>query len=155
MHPNITDLRLRKEAFFAVYLELLTSYFKETSIEVQSKHGTTNHGFQHLSWSGRNKKRGQKQVADPKKKKHFKEAALDKCTSLTWRTMVGQMNVASNPIGRNRSMGLGKMLYEEQERSGNPCASLQLCASDSIFYESFDDDFEGRWIVSEKEDYKG
>lgn len=35
------------------------------------------------------------------------------------------------------------------------CASLQLCASDSIFYESFDDDFEGRWIVSEKEDYKG
>ncbi|KAL6319588.1 hypothetical protein AAG906_014264 [Vitis piasezkii] len=24
-----------------------------------------------------------------------------------------------------------------------------------IFYESFDDDFEGRWIVSEREDYKG
>ncbi|KAI9079643.1 hypothetical protein K1719_038264 [Acacia pycnantha] len=34
-----------------------------------------------------------------------------------------------------------------------------LCASDdhddAIFYESFDQDFEGRWIVSEKDDYKG
>ncbi|XAR67806.1 hypothetical protein NMG60_11002721 [Bertholletia excelsa] len=32
----------------------------------------------------------------------------------------------------------------------------QLCASsDPIFYESFDESFEGRWVVSEKEDYKG
>ncbi|CAI9766180.1 unnamed protein product [Fraxinus pennsylvanica] len=32
----------------------------------------------------------------------------------------------------------------------------QLYASDDVtFYESFDETFEGRWIVSEKEDYKG
>jgi calnexin len=31
----------------------------------------------------------------------------------------------------------------------------QLSASDPIFYESFDEPFEGRWIASEKEDYKG
>lgn len=61
-------------------------------------------------------------------------------------------------------------------------ALLQLCAADSvrfvsfskllciniffifillnnfvlqIFYESFEEDFEGRWVVSEKEDYQG
>ncbi|CAM8899333.1 unnamed protein product [Rhodiola kirilowii] len=33
---------------------------------------------------------------------------------------------------------------------------LQLSASsDTIFYESFDEPFEGRWIVSEKEEYNG
>ncbi|XP_028062802.1 calnexin homolog [Camellia sinensis] len=36
------------------------------------------------------------------------------------------------------------------------CFTAQLCASsDPIFYDSFDDSFEGSWIVSEKEDYKG
>lgn len=38
------------------------------------------------------------------------------------------------------------------------CFSLQqlICAStDTIFYESFDEAFDGRWIVSEKDDYKG
>ncbi|KAF7834077.1 calnexin-like protein [Senna tora] len=39
-------------------------------------------------------------------------------------------------------------------------ASFQMLSAsddndDAIFYESFDEDFEGRWIVSEKEDYKG
>ncbi|THU45827.1 hypothetical protein C4D60_Mb02t22090 [Musa balbisiana] len=32
---------------------------------------------------------------------------------------------------------------------------LQISASDPLFYESFDESFEGRWIVSEKEDYHG
>ncbi|KAJ4974491.1 hypothetical protein NE237_007665 [Protea cynaroides] len=31
----------------------------------------------------------------------------------------------------------------------------QLRASDVLFYESFDETFEGRWIVSEKDDYQG
>ncbi|KAL6996808.1 hypothetical protein U1Q18_006938 [Sarracenia purpurea var. burkii] len=36
------------------------------------------------------------------------------------------------------------------------CFASQLCASsDPIWYESFDEAFEGSWIVSEKEDYKG
>ncbi|KAI8031480.1 hypothetical protein LOK49_LG01G03463 [Camellia lanceoleosa] len=35
------------------------------------------------------------------------------------------------------------------------CFTSQLCASsDPIFYDSFDDLFEGSWIVSEKEDDK-
>ncbi|MQL77961.1 hypothetical protein Taro_010383 [Colocasia esculenta] len=33
--------------------------------------------------------------------------------------------------------------------------AVQLFASEPVFYESFDETFEGRWIVSEKEDYKG
>ncbi|KAG1331636.1 calnexin [Cocos nucifera] len=33
--------------------------------------------------------------------------------------------------------------------------ALQIWASDSLFYESFDETFEGRWIVSGKEDYQG
>ncbi|KAG6506803.1 hypothetical protein ZIOFF_032133 [Zingiber officinale] len=32
---------------------------------------------------------------------------------------------------------------------------LRICAGDPLFYESFDEPFEGRWIASEKEDYKG
>ncbi|CAL9747953.1 unnamed protein product [Musa acuminata subsp. burmannicoides] len=32
---------------------------------------------------------------------------------------------------------------------------LQIWASDPWFYESFDEPFEGRWIVSEKDDYQG
>ncbi|XP_068664883.1 calnexin homolog [Aristolochia californica] len=36
-----------------------------------------------------------------------------------------------------------------------PCLLFQLCASDPIFHESFDESFKGRWIVSEKEDYNG
>ncbi|XP_057970327.1 calnexin homolog [Malania oleifera] len=36
------------------------------------------------------------------------------------------------------------------------CLTSQLSAShDTIFYESFDEAFDGRWIVSTKEDYKG
>lgn len=35
------------------------------------------------------------------------------------------------------------------------CFAIQLFASDPIFFESFDEPFKGRWIVSEKEDYKG
>lgn len=36
------------------------------------------------------------------------------------------------------------------------CFAIQLCAaSDPLLYESFDEPFEGRWIVSEKEEYKG
>ncbi|KMS97456.1 hypothetical protein BVRB_5g126880 [Beta vulgaris subsp. vulgaris] len=35
------------------------------------------------------------------------------------------------------------------------CFAIQLCATDPIFYESFDDSFDGRWIVSEKEEYNG
>ncbi len=35
------------------------------------------------------------------------------------------------------------------------CVSFQIRASDPIFYESFDESFEGRWIASEKDDYKG
>nr|Q39994.1 RecName: Full=Calnexin homolog; Flags: Precursor [Helianthus tuberosus]CAA84491.1 calnexin [Helianthus tuberosus] len=36
------------------------------------------------------------------------------------------------------------------------CFISQICASsDAIFYESFDESFEGSWIVSEKEDYPG
>ncbi|GLT72173.1 hypothetical protein SLA2020_441280 [Shorea laevis] len=31
----------------------------------------------------------------------------------------------------------------------------QICASDVIYYEPFDEPFEGRWIVSQKDDYKG
>ncbi|KAI8529308.1 hypothetical protein RHMOL_Rhmol12G0215300 [Rhododendron molle] len=34
-------------------------------------------------------------------------------------------------------------------------SQLLLASSDPIFYESFDESFEGSWIVSEKEDYKG
>lgn len=30
-----------------------------------------------------------------------------------------------------------------------------VCLLLQIFYESFDESFEGSWIVSEKEDYKG
>ncbi|XP_010044902.2 calnexin homolog [Eucalyptus grandis] len=33
--------------------------------------------------------------------------------------------------------------------------SFQICASDVIFHESFDESFEGRWVVSEKEEYQG
>ncbi|XP_074573254.1 calnexin homolog [Curcuma longa] len=32
---------------------------------------------------------------------------------------------------------------------------LRICAEDPLFYESFDEPFEGRWIASEKEDYNG
>uniref|UniRef100_A0A2P2M1E1 Calnexin homolog n=1 Tax=Rhizophora mucronata TaxID=61149 RepID=A0A2P2M1E1_RHIMU len=32
---------------------------------------------------------------------------------------------------------------------------LSASEDDTIFYESFDESFEGRWVVSEKEDYKG
>ncbi|XP_021761281.1 calnexin homolog [Chenopodium quinoa] len=35
------------------------------------------------------------------------------------------------------------------------CFAIQLCAADPIFYESFDETFEGRWIVSQKEEYNG
>ncbi|KAF6163036.1 hypothetical protein GIB67_013099 [Kingdonia uniflora] len=35
------------------------------------------------------------------------------------------------------------------------CFTFQLCLSDSTFYESFDEPFEGRWIVSEKDEYQG
>ncbi|XP_010249367.1 PREDICTED: calnexin homolog [Nelumbo nucifera] len=35
------------------------------------------------------------------------------------------------------------------------CATVRLGASDALFYESFDEPFEGRWTVSVKEDYKG
>ncbi|KAJ6832075.1 calnexin-like protein [Iris pallida] len=35
------------------------------------------------------------------------------------------------------------------------CLAIQIYASDPIFYESFEESFEGKWIVSEKEDYKG
>ncbi|KAL2935615.1 Calnexin-like protein 1 [Bienertia sinuspersici] len=35
------------------------------------------------------------------------------------------------------------------------CFAIQLYASDPIFYESFDETFEGRWIVSQKEEYNG
>ncbi|KAJ6800931.1 calnexin-like protein [Iris pallida] len=35
------------------------------------------------------------------------------------------------------------------------CSSLQIWASDPLFYESFDEPFEGRWITSEKEEYQG
>ncbi|KAJ0548210.1 putative calreticulin/calnexin, concanavalin A-like lectin/glucanase domain superfamily [Helianthus annuus] len=36
------------------------------------------------------------------------------------------------------------------------CFISQICASsDAIFYEPFDESFEGSWIVSEKEDYSG
>ncbi|XP_054806912.1 calnexin homolog [Prosopis cineraria] len=40
------------------------------------------------------------------------------------------------------------------------CSSVQLLSAsddndDAIFYESFDETFEGRWIVSEKEEYNG
>ncbi|XP_068645614.1 calnexin homolog [Aristolochia californica] len=36
-----------------------------------------------------------------------------------------------------------------------PCLFFQLCASDPIFHESFDESFQGSWIVSEKDDYTG
>ncbi|KAJ6842190.1 calnexin-like protein [Iris pallida] len=35
------------------------------------------------------------------------------------------------------------------------CSALQIWASDPLFYESFDESFEGRWIASEKEEYRG
>uniref|UniRef100_A0A803PIY5 Calnexin homolog n=1 Tax=Cannabis sativa TaxID=3483 RepID=A0A803PIY5_CANSA len=36
------------------------------------------------------------------------------------------------------------------------CFAFQICfSSDAIFYESFEDSFEGRWIVSEKDEYNG
>ncbi|GMH16699.1 hypothetical protein Nepgr_018540 [Nepenthes gracilis] len=35
------------------------------------------------------------------------------------------------------------------------CAQIQISSSDSIFHEQFDETFEGRWVVSEKDDYKG
>jgi len=35
------------------------------------------------------------------------------------------------------------------------CASASDSDSDVIYYESFDEAFEGRWIVSQKDDYKG
>ena len=34
-------------------------------------------------------------------------------------------------------------------------ASQLFASSDPIFYESFDESYEGSWIVSEKEDYNG
>ncbi|KAL8129095.1 hypothetical protein V2J09_018250 [Rumex salicifolius] len=34
-------------------------------------------------------------------------------------------------------------------------AQICIASSDPIFYESFDDSFEGRWVVSSKEDYQG
>ncbi|XP_077250168.1 calnexin homolog [Tasmannia lanceolata] len=33
--------------------------------------------------------------------------------------------------------------------------TFKLCASDPLFYEPFEESFEGRWIVSEKADYQG
>lgn len=35
------------------------------------------------------------------------------------------------------------------------CVAFQIWALDSIFYEPFDQPFDGRWIASENEDYKG
>ncbi|KAM0934782.1 putative calreticulin/calnexin, concanavalin A-like lectin/glucanase domain superfamily [Dioscorea sansibarensis] len=35
------------------------------------------------------------------------------------------------------------------------CLSLQVGASDPLFYESFDETFDGRWIVSGRSDYNG
>ncbi|ONK58666.1 uncharacterized protein A4U43_C09F15420 [Asparagus officinalis] len=35
------------------------------------------------------------------------------------------------------------------------CSTTQIWASDALFYESFDEAFEGRWIVSEKDEYGG
>lgn len=35
------------------------------------------------------------------------------------------------------------------------CFVSQTLASDSLFYESFDETFEGRWTTSDKDDYKG
>ncbi|RWR86896.1 calnexin [Cinnamomum micranthum f. kanehirae] len=35
------------------------------------------------------------------------------------------------------------------------CLVFNLCSSDSLFYESFDESFDGRWIASGKEDYNG
>ncbi|KAL9243353.1 hypothetical protein vseg_017249 [Gypsophila vaccaria] len=35
------------------------------------------------------------------------------------------------------------------------CFAVYLNASDPIFYESFDESFEGRWIVSQKDEYNG
>ncbi|KAI4368553.1 hypothetical protein MLD38_017099 [Melastoma candidum] len=35
------------------------------------------------------------------------------------------------------------------------CSVLEIRASDPVFYDSFDEPFQGRWVVSEKEDYKG
>ncbi|PON91756.1 Calreticulin/calnexin [Trema orientale] len=36
------------------------------------------------------------------------------------------------------------------------CFAFRICSSfDAIFYESFEDSFEGHWIVSEKDDYNG
>lgn len=50
-------------------------------------------------------------------------------------------------IGRG-FISLGLLLFAT-------CLSIQLCASDPIFYESFDKAFDGRWVVSEKDEYKG
>eukprot|EP00262_Sarcandra_glabra_P019988 TRINITY_DN77_c0_g1_i2.p1 TRINITY_DN77_c0_g1~~TRINITY_DN77_c0_g1_i2.p1 ORF type:complete len:538 (+),score=142.40 TRINITY_DN77_c0_g1_i2:277-1890(+) len=35
------------------------------------------------------------------------------------------------------------------------CLTFNLCVSDTIFYEPFDESFQGRWIVSDKDDYQG
>jgi len=32
---------------------------------------------------------------------------------------------------------------------------VQIRASDPLLYESFDEDFEGRWVVSKKDEYQG
>ncbi|CAM8933734.1 unnamed protein product [Rhodiola kirilowii] len=54
-------------------------------------------------------------------------------------------------------MGEGRRLFLLSALAIIASASLlQLSASsDTIFYESFDEPFEGRWIVSEKEEYNG
>ncbi|XP_075661406.1 calnexin homolog [Castanea sativa] len=57
-------------------------------------------------------------------------------------------------------MGRGTQLFVAGLLFLVACSSFhQLCASDdddhTIFYDSFDDSFEGRWIVSDKEEYQG
>ncbi|TKY73727.1 Calnexin-like protein [Spatholobus suberectus] len=54
-------------------------------------------------------------------------------------------------------MGLGllAMLLVAIASSSSPLVRASDDADDAIFYESFDEDFDGRWVVSDKEDYKG
>nr|CAD1836693.1 unnamed protein product [Ananas comosus var. bracteatus] len=94
---------------------------------------------------------------------------------MTWRDFIGGLYVVSDVIGvgrrrrrpRDLISAVGFLPREiwvvmDRRRFGLPLLALlisalvlQISASDPLFYESFDESFEGRWVVSEKDDYKG
>ncbi|KAK7282152.1 hypothetical protein RIF29_10731 [Crotalaria pallida] len=58
-------------------------------------------------------------------------------------------------MGEGNRILLGLLLFSFAFSSFQLLSASNDDADDAIFYESFDEDFEGRWIVSDKGDYQG